>query len=153
MEHTEQHSTMSTRPFGFSHLARRPRLPSLETQTVAFVELARAQCKRRMVSMWLRWNGFEVYLRYSPRYIAGNVSIGEVLVIANIEVPKKYQHRGWFWHYLRLCSALTVGGIVVESVHTQYLYDALSKRQEFIEFEEKSFLLKSDRALKMPQGG
>jgi hypothetical protein len=140
---------MSAQKFNPLHLER-PRLPSIETQTLAFFEAARPLCRRRAVSMWLRWKGIEVFLRYSPSYIANNVTTGEVLVIANVNVPEQYQRRGWFWNYIRLCYLLAENGVVIECVDTDYLYQALSQRPEFVEFESGSFLLTKCEKLDWP---
>lgn len=70
-----------------------PRLPSVETQTVAFVEAARTS-GRPIVSDWVRWSGFTVYLRYARSHTIGQEKVGEVLVIASVTVPAHLQRRG-----------------------------------------------------------
>ncbi len=120
---------------------RRGRLPSLEAQTMAFFENARRQ--GRNASYWLRWRGFEAYLRYQPRFeLPDGKDAGEVLVVASIAVPKAYRQRGWFWRYCQLCAALTHNGVAVETVNNTKLAAALRRRPEFWEFEERQFLLR-----------
>lgn len=119
----------------------RGRLPSLEAQTVAFFENARRQ--GRNANYWLRWHGFEAYLRYQPQFeLSDGQVVGEVLVIASIAVPKAYRQRGWFWRYCQLCAALARDGVAVESVHNVKLAEALRRRPEFWEFEARQFLMK-----------
>lgn len=120
---------------------RRGRLPSIEAQTVAFLEAARL-CGHN-VSYWVRWRGFEAYLRYQPRFdLPDGEVVGEILVVANIAVPKAYRQRGWFWRYCQLCAALTHNGVAVETVNNTKLAAALRRRPEFWEFEERQFLLR-----------
>ena len=110
----------------------RPRwLLPVETQTVAFVEAARAS-DRPMQSQWLVWQGYRVYLRYARAYATlDDEALGEVLVIANIEVPGRFRRRGWFWRYCQLCLALVDNGLVIENVHNPYLYAALARHPQF----------------------
>lgn len=120
---------------------RRGRLPSLEAQTLAFFENARRF--GRNASYSLRWHGFQAYLRYQPRFeLPDGKTAGEVLVIASITVPEAYRRRGWFWRYCQLCAALARDGVAVESVHNVKLAEALRRRPEFLEFEERQFLMK-----------
>jgi hypothetical protein len=121
--------------------SRSEKLPSVETQTVAFVEHARSQ-RRAAVSRWLKWGGFAIYLRYYKHYTAEGVRIGEVLVIASVESPIRYRRRGWFWRYCQLCLALVDDGLIIESVVNEELIKALSMRPEFVEVSPSTFFLK-----------
>lgn len=132
---------------------RRGRLPSLEAQTMAFFENARRF--GRNASYWLKWRGFEAYLRYQPRFVLPDgKEAGEVLVIASIAIPEAWRRRGWFWRYCQLCAALARDGVAVESVHNVKLAEALRRRPEFCEFEERQFLMRKagpeDWPLKLP---
>lgn len=125
-------------------MARRVLLPSVETQTVAFVEDARAR-GWPIVSEWVGWNGFKVYLRYVREYTIKEEPIGEVLVIANIEIPARWQRRGWFWRYCQLCLALVENGIAIESAYNPWLRDALARRNPFVEWWPNQFVLVKKR--------
>lgn len=115
-------------------------LPSIESQTMAFV--ARARLKDQKVAEPLEWKGFYVYLRYWRNgYLPPPLDNLEVIVIAAVEVPKRYSRRGWFWRYCQLCALLTQGGVAIESVHNPHLRKALQRRPEFVEYQENNFYL------------
>lgn len=86
-------------------MSARRLLPSIEAQTVAFVEAARASDRPGITDL-LHWAGFRVYLRYHRNYTVDDRVIGEVLTIAKVMVPERLQRRGWFWRYCQLCLAL-----------------------------------------------
>lgn len=115
------------------------RLPSVETQTVEFVEsaLGHSDISRR----WLEFNGFYVFLRYCPRFTVADVVLENVLVIANVEIPEKYRNRGWFWRYCQLCAALVEGGVVAESVVNIDLRRSLTKKSGIEELQPGHFFL------------
>lgn len=137
---------MSKRVFNLRYLDN-PRLPSMEIQTVAFVEEARATGKLKLMSTPVGWKGFNGFIRYSQNHIAADKEVGEALIIARIRIPECYRNRSWFWYYLRLCYALVKGGIVLECVVDEHLYNAFSMRPEFIKFQQNSFLLLHDDEL------
>lgn len=128
--------------------ARKPgpagRLPSIEAQTIAFIEASRAQAQPAKPK-WLRWRGFWVYLRYRRDYRVGDMLLREAIVIANIEVPRRFQGRGWFWRYCQLCLALTNDALVVEEVQNPYLYAAIKQRTEFVEVAPATFVIRKQR--------
>lgn len=115
------------------------RLPSVETQTVAFVEAARAAGRR--CNSWLKFRGFRVYLRYERTYESGDVALGETLVIANVEIPERFRNRGWFLRYCELCLALVEDAVIVECVYNPHLYASLSRREAFLETKFREFVL------------
>ncbi|BBO99431.1 hypothetical protein [Sulfuriferula nivalis] len=117
----------------------KPKLPSVETQTVAFIEAVRAGSRFR--NSWIKFRGFEVYLRYAQTYKSGEMELGETLVIANIMVPGRYQNRGWFMHYCELCSGLVDDAVVIECVENPHLYASLLRKEAFIETKEAEFVL------------
>lgn len=119
--------------------SRKVMLPSVETQTLAFVAEARAT-DERVVARWLCWGGFRVYLRVWRGYEAAGEVFGEVLMIANVEVPERFRGRGWFWRYSELCAMLGFDALVVESVVNKRLRGSLRARDDYIEFEEHNFL-------------
>lgn len=122
-------------------LKKRVRLPSIESQTLAYVEAARRQ--RRYPAQWLDWGGFRVFLRYQRFYrLDTELQPGEVLVIASVEVPERYQRRGWFWRYCQLCASVVKDGLVLESVLNEDLAEALRRRPCFVEYEPGSFMLR-----------
>lgn len=129
--------------------ARKPgpaaRLPSIESQTIAFIEESRALLPRPAKPKWLRWDGFWVYLRYRKDYVCGGLLLSEAIVIANVEVPRRYQGRGWFWRYCQLCLALTDDALVVEEVLNPHLYAAIKRRPEFVEVAPALFVIRKER--------
>jgi hypothetical protein len=89
------------------------RLPSVEAQTIAFFEEARAAAWPPM-PRWLAFGGFKVYLRYwRKRTLVDGTVLGELLVIASVTLPDRYQQRGWLWRYCQLCAMLTEDGVVL----------------------------------------
>ncbi|TVO64143.1 hypothetical protein [Denitromonas ohlonensis] len=120
-----------------------PVLPSIESQTVAFVLAARAVREiRPSYAALLEWQGFEAYLRYHACWQWGSlVSVGEVVTIARVDVPEAFQKRGWFMRYVQLCHALSAGGVVIESVFNSHLLNALRRRDFMVEFEPHCFFL------------
>ncbi len=118
------------------------RLPSAESQTIAFMEKVRRERKIKAVSD-IRWDGFKVYLRYASKgYLPPPNEHLEVLVIANITVPEKYRRRGWFWRYCQMCLSLAKNGIVIECVLNEQLLAALRRNALFEEYIEGNFFLR-----------
>ena len=100
------------------------RLPSVEAQTIAYFEEARAS-ERLLMPRWLAFGGFKVYLRYwRNRTLPDGTVPGELLVIASVTIPDRYQQRGWFWRYCQLCAALAADGVLLECVHNLELLAA-----------------------------
>ncbi|MHB1657291.1 MAG: hypothetical protein ACYCSZ_13095 [Burkholderiales bacterium] len=118
---------------------RERQLPSVETQTVAFVETSRKAGRRS--TKQLSFRGFSVYLRYAQAYTSGEMVLGETLVIANVQVPVRFRNRGWFLHYCELCLALIEDAVVIECVNNPYLYASLSRREAFKETKISEFVL------------
>lgn len=122
-------------------LNRQRRLPSVETQTVAFVEFARQGGE--IMSTWVEWAGFAVYLRYAPsRRLTDSLEVGECIAISTIHIPDRLQHRGWFWRYCQLCLGLVEDALVLEGVVNPSLRASLRQRPEFFEFHDESFVLR-----------
>lgn len=117
-------------------------LPTLETLTVAYFDLAR-QSGHRNVSRWLKSRGYQVYLRYWRDYPVGDEQLGEVVVIASVSLDPACRGRGWFWRYCQLCAALAGDGVVVEAVANERLRQSLAKRPEFEAINPASFLLRN----------
>ena len=118
---------------------RTRQLPSVETQTVAFIEAARAAGRRCNSS--LKFRGFRVYLHYEQTYESGDMVLGETLVIANVRSPECFRNRGWFLHYCELCAGLVDGAVVIECVYNARLYASLSRRPAFRETMFREFVL------------
>lgn len=121
-----------------------PVLPSVETQTIAFLEESRAlpgPCQTRR----LKWRRFSIYLRYWRNYPIGNLVLKEALVIANVEIPQEYEGRGWFWRYCQMCLALVGDALVLEEVQHEGLYAALKRRPEFVEVVPRTFVLRKKK--------
>ena len=118
-----------------------PRLPSIETQTVAFVAAARARNRRGIISRPVAWRGFKGYLRHCRNVPMGTMSMREVLVIASIEIPEELQRRGWFWHYCQLCCALVEHGVVIEQVVNSGFNEALARHPAFKPISSSTYYL------------
>lgn len=122
----------------------RPRLPSIEAQTIEFVEESRVR-PGRSHTRWLRWQGFHIYLRYWRDYPLVDLSLREAVVIANVEIPSAYEGRGWFWRYCQLCLALTDDALVVEEVQNPHLYAAIKRKPGFVEVSEGTFVIRKKK--------
>jgi len=118
-----------------------PRLPSIETQTVEFIEQARNRPGNSQTRR-LRWQGFRAYLRFWRDYPLGHLILREAVVIASVGVPPAYAGRGWFWRYCQLCLALSSDALVLEEVLHPGLYAALKRRPEFVEVVPKTFVIR-----------
>ena len=117
------------------------RLPSVESQTIAFIEKVRQRQLARGSSD-IKWDGFKVYLRYIRKgYLPPPNEDLEVIVIASIKVPMKYRQRSWFWRYCQLCLCLAKDGIVIECVLNEQLLKTLRRNPLFEEYIEGNFLL------------
>jgi hypothetical protein len=117
------------------------RLPSVEAQTLAYFEEARAS-ERLPMPRWLAFGGFKVYLRYwRNRTLPDGTVPGELLVIASVTIPDRYQQRGWFWRYCQLCAALAADGVLLECVHNLELLAAVRRHPAFREIGVRDFLL------------
>lgn len=130
---------------------RPPKLPSIEAQTIAFID----SCKRgsSIDRASLSYGGFYAYLRYDTRLeIAPGRILNDMLTIANVEIPLKLQRRRWFWRYLQLCAALNDGRILVESVVNPGLRMALQRHAGFeaVDFHGPSFLLRQSASIHGP---
>lgn len=126
-----------------------PKLPSIETQTIAFIEESRA-LPGQVQTRRLRWRGFSTYLRYWRNYPISNLVLKEALVIASVGIPQKYEGRGWFWRYCQMCLALSDDALVLEEVLHPGLYAALKKRSEFVEVVPKTFVLRKKKPGEWP---
>lgn len=116
-------------------------LPSVETQTMAFVDAARQGSD--ITNRWLEFAGFAVYLRYAQSLVLTDaLTVGECITLATIKVPTRYRHRGWFWRYCQLCAALVEDSVVLESVVNRALLASLRQRPAFVEFAPKHFVLR-----------
>ncbi|TVT77432.1 MAG: hypothetical protein FHP92_04475 [Denitromonas halophila] len=120
-----------------------PALPSIESQTVAFILAARALREiRPSYRALLEWQGFEAYLRYHAVWQHGSLeAVQEVVTIARVDVPEAFQNRGWFMRYVQLCYEFSEGGVVIENVFNSHLLNALRRRDFVVEFEPHSFFL------------
>ena len=135
------------RPFRGQHdpralrLTQQRRLPSVESQTLDFMEFARQ--KGEAMSAWAQWAGFAVFLRYAPsRQLTDALAVGECLAISTIRIPERLQHRGWFWRYCQLCLCIVDDALILEGVVNPALREALRRRPECLEFHAQSFVLR-----------
>jgi hypothetical protein len=80
-------------------------IPSLELQTLAFVEQARAHAE--VQSVHLEWNGISVCLAFWPSTeIDSSMSARNVIAIVEAVVPPELRRRGWFSRYCQFCAML-----------------------------------------------
>jgi hypothetical protein len=121
-----------------------PRLPSIEAQTIAFVEESRKRPGNSQTRR-LRWQGFRAYLRFWRDYPLGHLTLREAVVIASVGVPPAYEGRGWFWRYCQLCLALTNDALVLEEVLHPGLYAALKRRPQFVEVVPRTFVIRKSK--------
>lgn len=125
----------------FLNLRAEPRLPSIESQTVAFVDYAWSEPEP--INVTVNWAGFSVYLRYArQRRLTDELTVGECLAISTVDVPQNKQHRGWFWRYCQLCLGLVSDALVIENVINPALRVGLRQRPVFVEYIPESFVIR-----------
>jgi hypothetical protein len=103
------------------------RIPSIEMQTIAFVDEMRQ--RRRGGSRHLLWGGFHVYVQFVRTY--RNYQVGNyenVFVLHDIDVPERYQRRGWMTYYCRLCWILSDGVFVVANFEDEQVLLGIQRR-------------------------
>lgn len=77
-------------------------MPSIELQTVEFVEAARVLGGARAVE--LHSGGFRVELEYQTGFLVpGFGDFRGVLIIRRVFVPVRHRECGWLWAYLTMC--------------------------------------------------
>lgn len=95
---------------------KRTLLPSVELQTVEFLEVASEAARGRTAQ--LRYHGFRVSLEYQPELsIPGVGTFKDILVVSDVYVPPRYRRRGWFMTYLKLCWLLVDEALFVDGVY------------------------------------
>lgn len=98
------------------------RIPSLELQTIAFLDEVLGGDAPR--SIRLDWNGFHALLSYEPEYfLTDSMPRRPVLVITDVQVPIRFRGRGWLTHYWEMCWFSSGLGIIIEPVR----YEPLGK--------------------------
>lgn len=91
------------------------RIPSLELQTVAFLD--RVLVGNEPQSIRLSWNGFRVSLFYEPAFVVSeNAPGGPALVISNVYVPLRFRRRGWLTQYWQMCWFVSGIGLALNDV-------------------------------------
>lgn len=97
-------------------MLKRTLLPSVELQTVEFLEVASEAARARTTQ--LRYHGFRVSLEYQPELsIPGVGTFKDILVVSDVYVPPRYRRRGWFMTYLKLCWLLVDEALFVDEVY------------------------------------
>lgn len=90
-------------------------VPSIELQTVEFVEAARALGGARAIE--LHYGGFRVELEYqSGFFVPGFGDFRGVLIIRRVFVPVRHRERGWLWAYLTMCSRIAEDAIFISCI-------------------------------------
>lgn len=98
-------------------------VPSIELQTVEFVEFARSQGVSRRGE--LQRGGFRVTLEYQPECSFPRIgTLKDFMLIADVYVPMRYRSRGWLTSYLKMCLMLVSDGLLVCNVNGP-VHDAL----------------------------
>lgn len=128
-------------------------LPSLELQTMAFVESAMLRKRTQFAS--LEWNGFRVRLCYSPSVtVASDCTLADVLLILSAEVPLRYRQRGWLTRYCQLCAMLTGDALLVHNVQLVQLPELIRslERRGFVPGPNDAwfFFKRQDNAWQFP---
>lgn len=91
---------------------RGPRIPSVELQTLTFVEMARS--KGGSHDTLLRCHGFRVSLEYEQELTVRPFGpLKGVLGVFDVYVPSRYRRCGWLTAYLKLCQMLADEAVVV----------------------------------------
>lgn len=121
------------------------RIPSIELQTVAFVETVRTHPAYQNVcqEIQLSWNGFLVTLGFEPSppaQVAGDLK--NVFYIYDVDIPPRYRFRKWFTHYWRLCQQLAGGTLFILGSPPPQLRASLF-RHGFQEVDELFWLITS----------
>ena len=97
-------------------MPRKPQIPSVELQTVQFVQLARAQGVGRETRLSAR--GFHVAIEYAPHLPVPDVGeFNGVVAINDVYVPVRYRRRGWFSGYGGLCALLAEQAFIVANAY------------------------------------
>jgi hypothetical protein len=123
---------------------RPPKIPSVEAQTVAFLDA----CKHghSIEHSTMQYAGFSIYLRYALQMqLSPERTVRNLLIIGNVDIPEKLRDRGWFWRYVQLCAALNDGHLLVQSVVNKRLLASLRNHPAFEEVLDRSFLLRQDQ--------
>ncbi len=127
---------------------RRHALPSVEAQTIAFVDALRHGS--HIENAWMTFGGFSVYLRHVRDYDLGAFVLHEALVIGSVDVPRRLQHRGWFWRYMQLCALLVGEGLVLQCVLNKALRTSLRRHSGFEELDNHWFVIRRSPADREP---
>ncbi|UGS90975.1 hypothetical protein KOL96_24070 [Ralstonia wenshanensis] len=123
-------------------MPRKPQIPSVELQTVQFVQSARAQGVGRETRLSAR--GFHVAIEYAPHLPVPDVGeFNGVVAINDVYVPVRYRRRGWFSGYVVLCALLADQALIVADAYGP-LREALL-RQGFVEVFSDVLILTKTR--------
>lgn len=91
------------------------RIPSLELQTMAFMDAARSSATPQQIR--LSRNGFRVCLDFEPELsVPGVGDVQGALAISDVYVPARCRHRGWFTHYWQFCRLLAGGTVFIDDL-------------------------------------
>lgn len=88
------------------------KVPSVELQTLEFVEIARSVGGSH--AALIRHHGIRVLLEYEPVFPVHKLgTLNGVLAILDVYVPPRYQRRGWLTAYLKLCHLLVDEAVLI----------------------------------------
>jgi hypothetical protein len=115
-------------------------IPSLELQTLMFVQSARALKLDQTVE--LEWNGFKVTVGYSgPRAMRGQV-LKEAITLHSVFVPVKHRRKRWFTFYIEFLKILTEDAVIVTNVQGGFVMLGLARRGFDCAWEETFYYRK-----------
>lgn len=115
-------------------------IPSLELQTLMFVQSARALNLDQTVE--LEWNGFKVTVGYSgPRAMRGQV-LKEAITLHSVFVPVKHRRKRWFTFYIEFLKILTEDAVIVTNVQGGFVMLGLARRGFDCAWEETFYYRK-----------
>ena len=90
--------------------------PSVEMQTIEFIEQMRTKDESG-VALLQRY-GFRVEVEFHTQLPCANGGmLSNVICIVDAYVPPRYRQRGWFTHYLKMCSLLTGDALIIYGLY------------------------------------
>jgi hypothetical protein len=101
-------------------------IPSVELQTLFFVQTARALKLRSTET--LVHDGFEVTLGLVTDTMFDGDTLSEAIIIYKVLVPEDRRRRGWFTFYIEFCKLLTHDAVLVCNVTSQAINELLFRR-------------------------
>lgn len=106
-------------------------LPTVESQTLAFVEAAKRTGEWH--EMEIEAGGFYVHIKYAPvlyldplLFRRTKARLKNTVSIYAVRIPDAQQRKGWFLRYCQLCSLLVGEALIVDNVEIPTLRNRLA---------------------------